>query len=269
MPATQILHARQYEEMPKRTDPRLSHPSPSRGAAGGEANALLRGLPSDEMARIEPVIESARPRPHQRLLERGAVVAHVYFPTGGVFLAMTEMANGAAIVSLAIGNEGVLGLHAALGARRSPFQVVCQMPDWLLRIPADTLRAAIVPGGVLDRRLKRQAAFEIAFLSQSAACNRLHAVPQRCARWLLITHDRAQGDGIAITQSSLAQMLGVTRQTVSETVGTLQAASVIHSTPGRIFVENRAALEQLACECYRAVRAPLDEIGLLRRPSKS
>jgi CRP-like cAMP-binding protein len=154
----------------------------------------------------------------------------------------------------------MLGLPAVLGAPRSPSRAICQIAGWVLRVPIATLRAAAPPGGVLHGRLLRYAQARMTSLSRSVACNRLHSAQQRYARWVLTTQDRVDADEFPITQDFLAQMLGVTRPTISQVGQELQSAGLIHYAQGRLTVDDRAGLTSVACDCYPVVRAAFDEL---------
>jgi CRP-like cAMP-binding protein len=236
------------------------------------ANALLAGLPAAESAALHPLLEVVRPRARQSLEEPDAPLSALHFPVGGVFTQSILMGDGTAVVSLAVGSEGALGLPALLGATRSAGRTTCQISGWTLRAPADGLRELVGDvgtgkgrsgggtGSVLRRRLMRYAQVQLRSLAQSVACNRLHTAPARLARWLLLTHDRAGVDELALTQSVLAEMVGVSRQTISETVRTLELAGILHTAHGRLTVEDRTLLEAEACECYAVVRAVIDAL---------
>ena len=223
-------------------------------------NRLLAGLPAPDAERLLAGAERVRPRMRQDVYAQGGPMAHAYFPQGGVFSILMETADAGAVEVLTVGSEGMLGLPAVLGASRSPTRALCQIAGWALRVPMATLLAGAPPGSVLHGRLVRYAQAQMTSLARSVACNRLHSAQQRYARWVLATQDRVGGDEFPITQEFLAQMLGVTRPTVSLAGQELQAAGLIHYAQGRLTVDDRAGLEAASCECYRAVRAAFDEL---------
>ena len=232
-------------------------PDPATALAG---NRLLAGLPPEEAGPIATAAERVRPRMREQIYEQGGPMEHAYFPTGGVFSLMAEMADGSAIETLTVGNEGMVGLPAVLGAVRSPTQALCQIAGWAVRIPMARLIEAAPPGGVLYGRLARYAEARLTSLSRSVGCNRLHSAQQRYARWVLLTQDRVGGDEFPITQEFLAQMLGVTRPTISLVGQELQGAGLIHYAQGRLTVDNRPGLEAVSCECYAVVSAAFEEM---------
>ena len=223
-------------------------------------NRLLAGLPAAEAGPIAGAAVRVRPRMREILYAQGGPMEYAYFPAGGVFSVMVEMADGSAVETLTVGNEGMLGLPAVLGAVRSPTRAICQIAGWAVRVPMAQLLAAAPRGGTLYGRLARYAEARLTSLSRSVACNRLHSASQRYARWVLLTQDRVSGDEFPITQEFLAQMLGVTRPTISAVAQELQTAGLIHYVQGRLTVDDRAGLEAVSCECYAAVRAAFEEL---------
>ena len=230
------------------------------------ANHLLRGLPLSEAERLLDGAERVRPRMREEIYRQGGAMEHAYFPQGGVFSLLLETADAGAVEVLTVGSEGMLGLPAVFGAAASPTRGICQIAGWALRVPTATLVEAAPRGGVLFGRLVRYSQARATSLARSVACNRLHSASQRYARWVLTTHDRVADDEFPITQEFLAQMLGVTRPTVSVAGQELQAAGLIHFAQGRLTVDDRAGLEAVSCDCYAAVRAAFDE--LLGDPSR-
>ena len=165
------------------------------------------------------------------------------------------MADGSVVEAATIGNEGFSGLYAALGVPFSPSTTTVQMGGEAIRVPMPALRRLARPGTKLDLLVRRYAAFSLRHAEQTIACNALHPIEHRAARWLLMAHDRANGtDELPITHELLSQMLGVRRQSVTEAASTLQAQGAISYRRGNIRVLDRAGLEQSACECYAAVQ---------------
>jgi len=228
-------------------------------------NSLLADLPPEESEAIRAAAERVRPRMRQSIHEQGGSIEHVYFPQTGVFSLLSEIADGSVIETLAVGNEGVVGLPALLGVNRSLVRAMCQVSGWALRIPAATLVEAAPRDGVLFDRLVRYSQAQVASLSRSVACNRLHSAEQRYARWVLTMHDRVGLDEFSITQDFLAQMLGVTRPTVSLVGQELQTRGLIHYAKGRLTVDDRAGLERIACDCYGSIRDAFSQLLGVRR----
>jgi len=225
-----------------------------------DGNYLLDGLPSAELEPLRPAIERVRSRMRQVLFEQSEPIQYAYFPQGGVFSLLAQMHDGSTVETLTVGNEGVVGLPALLGASHSPTRAICQVSGWALRLPVTALIDGAPRTGMLFDRLMRYAQARLTALSRSVACNRLHTAQQRYARWVLTTQDRVGTEEFAITQDFLAQMLGVTRPTISVVGQELQSLRVIHYAQGRLTVEDREGLEQISCECYRTTRAAFAEL---------
>ena len=223
-------------------------------------NHLLDGLPSSELDALRPSLERVRPRMRQVLFEQWEPIQYAYFPQGGVFSLLAQMQDRGTVETLTVGSEGMIGLHALLGARQSPTRAICQVSGWALRVPITTLIEAAPRDGVLFDRLMRYAQARLTALSRSVACNRLHSAQQRYARWVLTTQDRVGTDEFPITQDFLAQMLGVTRPTISLVGQELQSLQLIHYAQGRLTVDDREGLERVACECYRTTRQAFAEL---------
>jgi len=178
----------------------------------------------------------------------------VYFPTSGVVSALTVMGNGAAIEVANVGSEGLAGASAALGVLVSPHQNIVQVAGEALRMDAEVLARECERDGSVRRVLIQYYTHFMFQASQSVACNGLHSVAQRCCRWLLMTHDRVEGDDLPLTHEFLAIMLGVRRVSVTLVLQLLQDEGLVHCGRGKITVIDRKGLEVTACECYRIVR---------------
>ena len=220
------------------------------------ANRLLALLDDDTLhalaAHLEPVSLTIR---QDLYLEQGPMT-HAWFPTGCMLSVMGAVTAAATDIEVAtIGSEGALGVALLLGAELAPGRVFCQVSGSAWRMAAGDLRAAAREHPALHRVLLRYTHALMVQMSQGTACNRAHAVEQRCARWLLQTHDRVRGDEFDLTQEFLAQMLGERRATVNQVAGSLQQRGLIRYTRGRIQVVDRDGLESAACRCYGFVRA--------------
>jgi CRP-like cAMP-binding protein len=203
------------------------------------------------------LFSSARPvsLPHKQVLyEAGAPIDHLYFIEQGIASALTSMANGTTIEVGMIGLEGVAGLPALLGGDTSTQQIIIQVPGNALQIGAAAGKLAVEESASFRRLVFRYTRAFLNTSAQTAACNRLHSVEQRCARWLLMSHDRVQEDVIPLTHDFFASMLGVRRAGVTETVGELQRSGLIRNHRGQVTIIDRDGLESVACECYRADR---------------
>jgi hypothetical protein len=170
------------------------------------------------------------------------------------------MADGSAVETATIGREGMVGLPVFLGTDRTSAQAFVQIPGAALRMTTATFRRALVGSPSLSRALSRYTQALFTLVAQSSACNRLHAMPERCARWLLHSHDRMERDEFSLTHQFLSQMLGVRRATVTEGMTELQATGAIEYAMGRIRVVDRARLEDAACECYVIIAREFDRL---------
>jgi CRP-like cAMP-binding protein len=197
----------------------------------------------------------------ESVYEQGETIDAVLFPIDGVFSLVTVMDDGRAVEVATVGNEGFVGLPVFLQARlTSAHRAFSQIAgDALVIAPAPFLRLSN-SGGPFQAALQRFALATITLIAQGAACNRLHRIEQRCARWLLETSDRVGAEDFPLTQDFLAQMLGVGRQAVNEAARSLQDAGLIRYSRGSVAILDRPGLEAAACECYALVRAEFDRL---------
>ncbi len=218
-------------------------------------------MPPPERAILQSQMTRLTLKSGQVLYAQKDPIKHLYFPETAVASLVNHMRNGRGAEVGTIGNEGATGLGLLLGANRAESTTLIQIPGTALRMRTDAFLAALplsprfrkIVGGCLS-------AFMVQ-VSQTAACNGLHTVDQRCARWLLLTHDRVGGsDSFSLTHQFLSFMLGVRRAGVTEALGTLGDAGLIASDRGRITIINRAGLERACCECYGAGRRLAGEL---------
>ena len=227
-------------------------------AAPAERNHLLRLLAAESPEAYAALVGAAERVP----LALGTVlhapqapILYAVFPQSAVCSILMPMADGHEVEVGTVGHEGMVGLALFLAGTTSPTLCVAQIPGEALRVPGDAFRAAAAPGTPLHRVMQHFAHYLFDQAAQTAACNRLHALEQRCARWLCMTHDRVGDSRFPLTQEFLARMLGVRRAGVTVVAGRLQDAGFIRYRRGGVRVLDRAGLEALACECYRADRA--------------
>lgn len=218
-------------------------------------NRILAALPSEEYARLAPHLDCVKLQPLEILAHSGEPLHYAYFPLSGIISIVAIDADGGTVEVGTVGREGMAGLPAFLGAPNSPFQTMGQVPGFHARLPMERLLAVAVPGTTLHTILLRYAQAYYVLAGQSAACNRLHSMEERCARWLLLTHDRVTQDSFPLTQEVLAQMLGVRRPNVTVAAGILQKAGLITYRRGVITILDRDGLEAATCECYTIVEA--------------
>lgn len=220
------------------------------------ANEILRALPPDEVRRLRPHLTRIRLVNGAVLYRAGDRIDDLYFVEQG-FVSMVAVADGVenrVEVGL-IGREGLVGAVALIAPGATSYvQAMVQMPGAAYRIPTAALVANLEQAPMLRRLMLQAFEASMAQLAQTAACNSRHTVPQRLARWLLMAHDRVEGDELPLTQEFLAIMLAVRRPGVTIAIGESQAAGLIRHSRGRIIICNRPGLEAAACVCYDRVR---------------
>jgi CRP-like cAMP-binding protein len=221
-------------------------------------NRLLAALPPDALAalRLEPVELVFRETIHAA----GEPIASVYFPETGFVSMLASMEDGDAAEVGLIGREGMVGLPVLLGADRAGLEGMVQAPGHALRMDTSAFCEALDRFPALRTLLLRYALVHHGQVARTAACNGRHHTEQRLARWLLMTHDRAEGDSFPMTHEFLGLMLGVRRAGITIAAGLLQKAGFIHYARGQMEITDRAGLESVACECYGIVRHAQDQL---------
>jgi CRP-like cAMP-binding protein len=218
-------------------------------------NALLRGLPDGEFQRIGPHLTFVELPVTTVLHEPGQTMEHVYFPLEGV-LSLLALGNARGAVEVGtIGNEGLFGLPVFHGTHTSPQQCLAQVAGAALRLPARRFTAELPNMPRFSARIHRYAQAFFNDVAQSVACNQLHSLDQRCARWLLMTQDRVQDSEFVLTQRFLALMLGTRCESVSTAARALQKRGCIEYTRGLIEIIDRRKLERASCPCYATTRS--------------
>jgi CRP-like cAMP-binding protein len=234
---------------------------PKHPAAGLSRNRLLEALPNGERDRLLSMMERIPLEPHDMLQEVGHPMRKAFFPLTGVISLMTPLADGSAIETATVGNEGMVGVHAFLGGGAlGNGLAMAQIAGEALVIDVDRFRAEVEEDGKLASLMRAYTQALFAQISQAVACNSAHEIQQRAAKWLLETHDRVPGDTYELTQEFLADMLGVTRPSVTVAARTLQEAGLIRYRRGQITVLDRNGLEEASCECYATVRREYERL---------
>jgi CRP-like cAMP-binding protein len=223
-------------------------------------NRLLAALPREEYQPLRLALEPVDLATNQVLYQPNAPLTHVYFPESCVVSLFLLGADQRAMEVAMVGNEGLLGLPLFLGDDRLGTQALCQVGGAALRLDAAAFRQAARPDTGFGDRLQRYSLQLIMLAMQTAACNCLHAVDQRCARWLLMAADRVGADGFDLTHECLARMLGVRRATVTAAAGVLQRAGWIRYRRGRLTLVDRAGLTGACCPCYRLIADETDRL---------
>ncbi len=222
-------------------------------------NKILLSLSSKECKEVVSKLEFVRLQLHQVIHEAGETVKSGYFVNTGLMSVLAVQPDGKSVEVGLIGREGFVGLPLLVGYRTSPTRVVVQGDGTAYRCGDETLALLLKQCPELERQLNRFAHRLAMQTTQIAACNRLHDVEERLARWILMTQDRIGSDGrpLPLTQEFLGQMLGTRRSSVTVAAGTLQKAGLISHTRGSVSVLNRKQLEEAACDCYGIVQRQL------------
>ena len=227
--------------------------SQAKGSRDGKravGNDILRDLPAEEQNLILSKLEPVTLKIHDVLHEPGETIKFGYFPDSGIVSILSVLSDGKSVEVGLIGREGFVGLPLAVGFHSSPTRAICQASGTGWRIAASTFIQVLPQCPKLEKALDRYSLTLGMQASQVAACNRLHEVDARMARWLLMCHDRLGHDSVPLTQEFLSQMLGIRRASVTVAAGILQRAGLIHSARGVVTIVNRKGLEDLSCECY-------------------
>jgi len=230
-------------------------PSPSRSRTQLQPqNLLLASLPADAFARIEPHLVPLDLHAGDMLAEAGGAVRHVYFPQSGVISLVVEMAAGQNVETAMIGRDGVLNAGAALDGKVSLSRAVVRFSGVAMAIATDRLIATAAGSEDLRSLLLRHEQVLLAEAQQSAACNASHRTGPRLCKWLLRMRDIAGNDNLTVTQDDLAEMIGVTRPSVTIAANELQKAGCIGYRRGVVRIFDAAGLKARGCECYGIVR---------------
>lgn len=240
----------------------LRRAEPRRSGGPVRPNRLLSLLQPADLERLGEHFEEVEVPFRQTLYKRDEPLGHAYFPHSGVFSVVKEPEeDGGLVVEIAtVGNEGMVGLPLVLGGESTPDTCFCQVAGRADRIPAGPFKEALRASPAMQRLLLRYTQALLNQVAQAAACNRMHPVEERCARWLLMTHDRVGVDHFVLTQEFLGQMLGVRRPSVSVAASMLQKAGLIRYGRGLVVVTDRAGLEAAACGCYDTINSEYDRL---------
>jgi hypothetical protein len=230
--------------------PEVTRATPAAGR--DEPNKLLAALSDESWSRIAPHLEPGDFSLRELVWEADSSIRRVVFPRTCVISVIVPLKGEHPVEAATIGFEGLAGVPVVLGANSTHSTSVVQIPGEGVSIPASRFTALLEDDPELRGLLLRYAQVLLDQTSQSVACNRRHSMEERCARWLLTTHDRVGGQQFPLTQEFLAQMLGVRRASVTVAAGMLQKAGFIRYSRGRVTIIDRSGLEGCSCECYGA-----------------
>ncbi len=217
-------------------------------------NRILKFLPQADSKRLLQKMREVKLFQRASLYEPNKPFRHVYFPEEGVGSIVTVLENGTETEVATVGYEGMIGLPLFLGAKQSREKAFWQVDGSAFVLDAESLREKMRRGSALVQALHLYIQAFLTQLAQSATCNRVHKVEQRCARWMLMTHDRVEGDEFNLTHQFLADMLRIRRTGVTEVASRLQRAGLIEYARGHVRIVDRKGLEAVACECHRVVQ---------------
>ena len=239
-------------------------PYGARTDAAGKAvnNVILLSLPDEEYNLLRPHLEPVELPQYQIMHEPGEKIDYGYFLNQGMTSLVALSADGRSVEVGIVGREGMVGMSVAVGLLRGTFRAIMQMSGSGLRIKSEIFQEALPCAPTLQSELSRFALMHGIQVAQLAACNRLHDIEQRLARWLLMCQDRVDSPLLPLTHEFLAQMLGTGRPSVTLAAGALENAGLIENLRGTVKVLNRKGLEQTACECYGVIQNFNGGLGL-------
>lgn len=231
-----------------------------------QGNRLVKAMMATGVEDVQQALERIPLPAGMVLVEPGVPQDYAYFPDAGV-VCLLSMLDDESAESATVGSEGVIGLGALLGDPAGRHRAVVRIAGSGFRMPIATLRGLVRTCAAIELLLHRYIRCFLVQVQQSVVCNSVHTVQERCARWLLMAHDRAEGDSFALTQRTLAEMLGIRRPSVTHAARAMQAAGLIAYTYGLVTIADRDGLERVSCPCYHAVRRMFDELlGPLAAP---
>jgi CRP-like cAMP-binding protein len=223
-------------------------------------NRLLASLPDEEFERLRPHLLPTVLGYKCPLYEANAPIEFVHFIETGVASLVNTMMNGDSAEVGTIGNEGFVGIPVLFGDKEAPTSVYVQVCGAGLKMKVNLFRAELQRNAFMQRAMLHYAHAFFNEIAQSAACNTLHLLEQRCCRWLLMTQDRMHSSDFPLTQEFLAMMLGVRRAGVTDAANALKRAGLIKYTRGSVTVLDRAGLEKRTCECYGVTKREFDHL---------
>jgi CRP-like cAMP-binding protein len=233
---------------------------PAFASSTPKSNRLLAALPEEGYQALLPFLERVALPLGMVVYESGGKQGYVYFPTSSIVSLLYVLADGASAEIAVTGCEGLVGIALFMGGETTPSRAVVQSAGHGYRLRAAELKREFESGGPLQHLLLRYTQALITQMTQTAVCNRHHAVDQQLCRWLLLSLDRLPSNELVMTQELIANMLGVRREGVTAAAGKLQDEGLIRYSRGRITILDRAKLEARVCECYGVVKKEYDRL---------
>ena len=228
-------------------------------------NRLLNALEVASRKRIIPHLEPIKLTLGAIVCDAGGLLKHAYFPQGSVLSLLTVLENGSAIETANIGREGAFGLFAAMYSRVSFNRCLVQLEGDMVRCPIKLLQSEFTSSEHVRDLFVSYSETLLSQVQQTVACNAMHTTEEKMCRWLLMMHDRAEGEALPYTHEFLSHMLGANRKSVTLAAQSMQTAGLISYRRGKIQILNRRGLEKASCECYAIVRERFD--AFLKPPS--
>lgn len=232
-------------------------------------NRLLAALPPADLDLLVPHFRMISLERDAVLVRSGDPIDKIYFPLGGLIAFIMDMPNGQTVATAVVGNEGAVGILSTLGSFRSPMTAAVRVAGTALQISPARFHAALGHSSALEGAVQTLSRVLLVQFQHVAACNALHSVEARLARWLLHVHDRIDSDVLPLTQETLAELLGVRRTTVTHVVCKLRASGAIRSNRRSSIEIDRTRLEAAACECYQLMRRRIGRLVLPERMKPS
>jgi CRP-like cAMP-binding protein len=222
------------------------------------SNQLLGALETASRKRIDPHLEPIKLKLGDLVCEAGGFLKHAYFPQGIVLSLLTVLENGSAIETANIGREGAFGLFAAMYSRVSFNRCLVQLEGGIVRCPIELLQSEFRRCEHVCNLFVSYSETLLSQVQQTVACNAMHTTQEKMCRWLLMMHDRAEGEVLSYTHEFLSHMLGANRKSVTLAALSMQTAGLISYRRGKIKILDRPRLEKASCECYAIVRKRFD-----------
>lgn len=235
------------------------HLVPSESEAAGAfpslvRNGILSRIPTGELRLIAEKGEEYPATLREVFFEDGESVEHVYFPLTGMASLVTLLEDGGMVEAMAVGREGFVGLTILHEVEQSGYKGICHIEGAFYRLTVSAFKSLIGNTPELRRQLLRYSEFCQRTIAQWAACNSVHLIEQRCARWIMVTADSIGASSFSLTQEFLSQMLSVRRPGVTVAIGGLQRRALISHHYGKVTIIDEPGLRKAACECYQKTR---------------
>ncbi|MCX7295312.1 MAG: Crp/Fnr family transcriptional regulator [Hyphomicrobiales bacterium] len=230
----------------------------SKSLSKSRSNQLLGAMHPESRKRIEAHLEPVHFKLGEVVCDAGGLLKHAYFPEGSVLSLLTVLENGAAIETANIGREGAFGLFAAMYSRVSFNRCISQLVGPTVRCPIELLQYEFKNSEHVRNLFVSYSETLLSQVQQTVACNAMHSTEERMCRWLLMMHDRAEGEALPYTHEFLAHILGANRKSVTLAAQSMQTAGLISYRRGTIQVLDRPGLEKASCECYAIVKERFD-----------